>query len=127
MTARTDLIGLRPQELVDHLLKRKIRRFHFVRDPDGARVRSSHPELQPLADFIEADRRDYMAHEGLFFQISRRHFCQEGERVMVHFTPQIGIQVPEQRNGIRVPAPPEVACQLPEFSSYFHCPVTTPF
>ena len=31
----------------------------------------SHAELQPLADFLNADKVDYMRHEGMFFEIGR--------------------------------------------------------
>jgi len=83
MTA-PDLARIPPQEFVRYLQGEGIRRFHFVYDPQGRVLRSSHPQLQPLADHIGADRRDFIAHEGLFFQVSSRHDTLQG--AFVHRT-----------------------------------------
>lgn len=61
-----------PHELARDLVAAGVRRFYFVTDARG-RVRTSHPLLEPAAAFLSADKRDYRAHEGLFFQISREH------------------------------------------------------
>ena len=34
---------------------------------------SSHPVLQPIADFLQSDTRDFARHEGLFFQVAQTH------------------------------------------------------
>ncbi len=65
------LLDISPQEFVRFLHDQRISKFFFIYDPDHNRLFSSHSELQSVADFIEADRRDFDRHEGLFFQISR--------------------------------------------------------
>ncbi|MFZ2055173.1 MAG: Glu/Leu/Phe/Val dehydrogenase dimerization domain-containing protein [Candidatus Aminicenantales bacterium] len=80
----TDLARLSPLEFVDFLRREKIRRFCFVSDSKGQHVRSSHPQLQPLAEFIQNDRRDFAAHEGLFFQVTERYDTLQG--AFVHRT-----------------------------------------
>ncbi len=80
----TDLVRLGPLEFVAFLRRERIRRFCFVYEPDTQRVLSSHPQLQPLAEFIGGDRRDFAAHEGLFFQVTARHDTLQG--AFVHRT-----------------------------------------
>ncbi len=74
----TDLAHLSPLDFIAFLRREKIRRFYFVYDPKDQRVRSSHPQLQPLAEFIGNDRRDFAAHEGLFFQVTEQHNILQG-------------------------------------------------
>ena len=64
-----DLLKTTPQRFIEWLNKQQIRRFHFVYDKVNNELRASHPALQPVADFISADTRDFLQHEGLFFQI----------------------------------------------------------
>jgi glutamate dehydrogenase/leucine dehydrogenase len=64
------LLGRAPHELARELAASGIRRFCFVTDERG-RVQSSHPELEPAAEFLMADERDFRAHEGLFFQVDQ--------------------------------------------------------
>lgn len=80
----TDLIHLDPVALVALLKQEGIRRFYLVYDPKERLVRSSHPQLQPLAEFVQHDRRDFSAHEGLFFQVSEKHDTLQG--AVVHRT-----------------------------------------
>jgi len=51
----TDLARLSPLEFVSFLRREKIRRFDLVRDPKDQTVRSSHPQIQLLAEFIGSD------------------------------------------------------------------------
>jgi glutamate dehydrogenase/leucine dehydrogenase len=74
----TELARLSPLEFVDFLRREKIKRFNFVYDPESRQVRSSHPQLHPLADFILNDRRDFAGHEGLFFQVTERYDTLQG-------------------------------------------------
>ena len=60
-----------PQEFVEFLKEESIYRFYFVYDRVEKRVKSSSPDLQPIADFINNDTRDFLFHEGLFFQLSK--------------------------------------------------------
>jgi len=77
-----DLIRLPPREFVRYLQKERIRRFYLVLD--GERVVPSHPQLAGLAEFIQSDRRDFVQHEGLFFQITERYDTLQG--AFVHRT-----------------------------------------
>lgn len=72
-TVIPDLLNLSPRELVRSFRAQGIRRFYFVYDSAEQGLVASHPILNPVADSISADDRDFLAHEGLFFQISR-HF-----------------------------------------------------
>jgi glutamate dehydrogenase/leucine dehydrogenase len=80
----TDLVRLSPVDFVNFLRTEKIRRFYLVYDPVNKHVQSSHPQLQPLAEFVSADRRDFSGHEGLFFQVTDRYDTLQG--AFVHRT-----------------------------------------
>jgi len=79
-----NLLAISPTELVKWLNARNIRRFHLALDQENGRMVASHDELQPLADFINNDTRDFMGHEGLFFQVSEKHDTLQG--AFVHRT-----------------------------------------
>ncbi|MCG8605232.1 hypothetical protein MJD09_09565, partial [bacterium] len=83
MPAPSDLLQLHPQDFVNFLKSKGVSRFYFVLDESG-RVQTSHALLQPIAEFIESDRRDFLAHEGSFFQISRKYETLQG--AFVHRT-----------------------------------------
>lgn len=78
------LIHLNPQEFINYLRENNIIRFYFVYDEKNNRVIPSHDLLQPIAEFIQNDRRDFMQHEGLFFQVSKKHDTLQG--AFVHRT-----------------------------------------
>ena len=85
MTAMVQqLLQISPQQLVRFLAEHGIRRFHLVYDAESGTMSASHSELQPLADFVVSDRRDFMEHEGAFFQVSRRYDTLQG--AFVHRT-----------------------------------------
>lgn len=84
MTTTNNLLTLHPQEFVEFLRENDVRRFHFVTNRGGTVVQPSHSFLQPIADFIQDDKRDFMAHEGLFFQVTRKHDTLQG--AFVHRT-----------------------------------------
>jgi len=84
MSTQQSLLTMPPQEFVRFLHREGIRRFHFVHDPKAGTMTASHPQLQPLADFISADTRDFMEHEGAFFQVTREHDTLQG--AFVHRT-----------------------------------------
>jgi glutamate dehydrogenase/leucine dehydrogenase len=79
-----NLLSMSPQEFVRTLQGEKIRRFYFVYDAGSELVKSSHPRLRPIADFLGSEGRDFMRHEGLFFQVSREHATLQG--AFVHRT-----------------------------------------
>lgn len=65
-----DLLKSSPQDFIAFLKEKGIKRFYFVYDHVKKKMLASHSLLQPIADFIKQDKRDFYAHEGLFFQIS---------------------------------------------------------
>lgn len=65
------LLRATPAEFVRFLQEQGIRRFHFVREAGSGKLKASHDPLQPLADAIQSNRRDFLSHEGLFFQVAR--------------------------------------------------------
>jgi leucine dehydrogenase len=84
MSSAKDLLTLTPQQFVDYLKKENISRFYFGYNPEKKFLMSSHPQLQGIADFIQSDQRDFMQHEGLFFQISKKYNTLQG--AFVHRT-----------------------------------------
>ncbi len=78
------LLEMNPQEFVQFLKEEKIKRFYFVYEKGTKTVKASHPALQELADFIQNDKRDFMEHEGAFFQISSAYDVLQG--AFVHRT-----------------------------------------
>ena len=84
MDKTAKLIDLSPQAFIQFLKKRHISRFFFVYNEKRGGLYSSHRILQPIADFIQTDQRDFMGHEGLFFQLSQYYDTLQG--VFVHRT-----------------------------------------
>ncbi|NIM19139.1 MAG: leucine dehydrogenase [Candidatus Latescibacteria bacterium] len=78
------MTNISPQEFVQFLKEQRITRFFFVHDKKNDRLICSHTQLQPMADFIGTDRRDFMQHEGLFFQVCEPHDTLQG--AFVHRT-----------------------------------------
>jgi len=64
------LMDLNPQEFIKYLTQNNIKRFSLVYDKKSEQVCVSDPLLQEIADFINTDKRDFMQHEGMFFQVS---------------------------------------------------------
>ena len=58
-----------PEEFAEALRACSIERFFIV--ADGGEAVASHPLLQPLAELLSQNKRDYNAHEGLFFAVSK--------------------------------------------------------
>ncbi len=84
MAPHTDLIRFSPQEFMEFCSAENTARFSFIYDKGSRSLLSSHPQLQPLADFVACDTRDFMEHEGLFFQITQEHSTLQG--AFVHST-----------------------------------------
>ena len=66
----SDFLKMKPLDFIHFLKKNGIRRFYFVYDANQGAVRASHPVLQPLADFLQNDHRDFAQHEGVFCHIT---------------------------------------------------------
>jgi len=79
-----NILEFTPQQFVAWLKEQSIRRFHLVLNPANNQVEASHEQLAPLAEFINADDRDFMGHEGMFFQVSRQYDTLQG--AFVHRT-----------------------------------------
>jgi glutamate dehydrogenase/leucine dehydrogenase len=84
MTLKHDLLQVSPRDFVGYLNSEGITRFYFVYDPENKTILGSHPQLQPIADFIQNDPRDFMQHEGLFFQVTPEFDTLQG--AFVHRT-----------------------------------------
>ncbi len=73
MSTTGNLLSITPQEFVLFLTQNKIRRCYFVYDEGSKTVKPSHPVLQPVADFLQQDKRDFAKHEGIFLQVSKKY------------------------------------------------------
>lgn len=69
----TNLLSATPKEFISFLKNNKINRFYFVYDSTTGKLKASHKELEPAADFFNNDRRDYRKHEGIFVQLSSEY------------------------------------------------------
>ncbi len=78
------LLGLEPIDFVRFLQDHAIHRFCFVLDRSTGRLKSSHGMLQSIADRLSDDTRDFIDHEGMFFQVSRKYDTLQG--AFVHRT-----------------------------------------
>ncbi len=78
MAKGVNLLQLTPQEFISFLKEENIGRFYFIYDAKNKIVRSSHKQLQPIARFIQSDRRDFVMHEGIFLQVSRKYDTLQG-------------------------------------------------
>jgi glutamate dehydrogenase/leucine dehydrogenase len=67
------LLETSPQEFIAFLKSNNISRFYFVYDKNSSAVKCSHPSLQPIADFLNNDKRDFQSHEGIFVQLSLKY------------------------------------------------------
>lgn len=61
--------SISPAQLVTILDQHNITRFSFIYDEKVKKVVASHTVLEPLADFINTDKRDFDHHEGIFLQV----------------------------------------------------------
>src|SRR5688572_2888426 len=61
------MLDLPLDRFCDFLAAEGIRRFWLVWDGE---VKASHPALEPLARFLQADRRDFDQHVGIFGQLA---------------------------------------------------------
>ncbi|RKZ15898.1 leucine dehydrogenase [bacterium] len=79
-----DILKISPSQFVSFLHEQGIHRAHFVWNANSGRVEASHPELEPIARFMDSDPRDFQQHEGVFLQVSREHDTLQG--AFVHRT-----------------------------------------
>ncbi|XP_038054455.1 leucine dehydrogenase-like isoform X1 [Patiria miniata] len=72
------ILELQPNDFVDFLKEKKIRRCFVVYDSRAGEVRVSHPELEELVRFSREDRVDYDNHEAVFLEVGARSGCLLG-------------------------------------------------
>ncbi|HFC31015.1 MAG TPA: Glu/Leu/Phe/Val dehydrogenase, partial [Oceanospirillales bacterium] len=70
MSQNSSLLQLSPVAFVQFLKQNNIKRFYLVYDKNLEKVITSNPKLQEIADFINNDKRDFMQHEGMFFEVN---------------------------------------------------------
>jgi len=62
-----------PTKFISFLKEKGIKKFYFATDEKKKKLVSSHEELKPIADYFNADKRDYLLHEGMFFELSAKY------------------------------------------------------
>ncbi|NOX18301.1 MAG: Glu/Leu/Phe/Val dehydrogenase [Chlorobi bacterium] len=70
MTALKTLLNYSPEKFISFLENEGIFKFYFAYDDKKKKLIASHEILQPLADYFSKDKRDFLEHEGMFFQVS---------------------------------------------------------
>ena len=73
MAGNTSLVSINPQQFIQFLKQKNIHRFSLVYDKKTETVNVSNPLLQELADFVNNDKRDFMQHEGMLFQVNEKY------------------------------------------------------
>ena len=78
MNKISTLLSQSPNNLIKFLSANNIFRFYFIYDDEKNKLVSSHQILQPIADYFSEDNRDFIQHEGMFFQISGKYEMLHG-------------------------------------------------
>jgi len=73
MIGKPQLLLTTPSEFISFLKKEKINKFFFVYDDKEKHLIASNEKLQPIADYFEKDKRDFIEHEGWFCKISNEY------------------------------------------------------
>jgi len=84
MSGKHQLLSLSPQDFIKFLTENKIKKFYFAFNDTAGTLLSSHSILQPIADYFSEDKRDFIEHEGMFFQVSGKYKMLHG--AFVHRT-----------------------------------------
>ncbi|NNG28113.1 MAG: Glu/Leu/Phe/Val dehydrogenase, partial [Ignavibacteriaceae bacterium] len=84
MNEAANLLSQSPNEFIKFLLSKNINKYYFIFDDEQNRLVASHPILQPIADYFSEDKRDFIKHEGMFFQVSEKYEMLHG--AFVHRT-----------------------------------------
>ncbi|RKY94785.1 MAG: leucine dehydrogenase [Ignavibacteriae bacterium] len=84
MSDKHQLLSLSPQDFIKFLTENKIKKFYFVFNHTAGTFLASHYILQPIADYFSEDKRDFIEHEGMFFQVSGKYEMLHG--AFVHST-----------------------------------------
>ncbi len=70
MIEKSNLLLSTPADFINFLRKENIKKFFIVYDFEKKKLKASHPQLQPIANFFINDKRDFIEHEGWFCKIS---------------------------------------------------------
>jgi len=73
MSDKHQLLSFSPQDFIKFLTENKIKKFYFVFNDSADTLLASHSILQPIADYFSEDKRDFIEHEGMFFQVSKKY------------------------------------------------------
>lgn len=73
MYTSKQLLNLTPVKFIKFLKKENIRKFYFVYDDKKQKLICSHKTLQPIADYFSKDKRDFLNHEGIFFELDSNY------------------------------------------------------
>ena len=68
-----NLLNQSTQEFINLLKEKSIRRFYFIYDAETKQVKSSHPEFDEIASYLQNESNDFEQHEGMFFQLSSKY------------------------------------------------------
>ena len=69
MSAASPFTDITPDDFIDLLRERRVKRVYWVWDPITREVRCSHSFLEEFAARFERDTVDYQEHEGIFLEI----------------------------------------------------------
>lgn len=69
MSQNNNILKMSTKDFSQFLKEQNIHRFFFVYDFESKKVSPSHTVLQPIAEMLMADKRDFDEHEGLFFEL----------------------------------------------------------
>lgn len=69
----TQFADMDVQTFIQFLQDNTITRCSFVFNPTTQILEASHPELDPIARFMQDNQRDFLNHEGIFLQLSKNH------------------------------------------------------
>jgi hypothetical protein len=73
MKRRESLLQYSTQEFVELLKSNRIRRLCFVYDGKKEKVISSPRILNPMIEYLNAEKKDFNFHKGLFSQITKNY------------------------------------------------------
>lgn len=94
-TPSSTLMSATPADFIKEMKKNGLRRAYIVHDSKNNTTQVSHPMFEQMAQTIVNDKRDFLGHEALFFEIGQRSnallaaFIQKTKRG----TPQGGVRL----------------------------------
>jgi len=71
-TSAKELWTAAPQEFIQEMQKAGIRRGYIIHDVNSKTTQTSHPIFEQLAERVVNDKRDFLGHEALFFEVGKQ-------------------------------------------------------